>query len=65
MLTLPTPTVMGKTRAFNEVYSIANEILRKTFGMEMTELKQRVEESATKQKNGEESTSAKKKGACD
>ncbi|KAF7792012.1 hypothetical protein EIP86_003039 [Pleurotus ostreatoroseus] len=43
--------VLGtKSRQFNEVFSIAQETLRKTFGMEMSELQQPQEEHESAQK---------------
>lgn len=56
-------TVLGaKSRSFGDVYSRAQEILRKTFGMELVELRARGEaEDATLQRE-KEAMGVKKKG---
>lgn len=51
----------SKNRQFNEVFSIAQETLRKTFGMELNELQQPVEEHESAQKEAAK-MGLKKKG---
>ncbi|PSR84217.1 hypothetical protein PHLCEN_2v5505 [Hermanssonia centrifuga] len=56
--------VMGsKSRKFGEVFARAQEILRKTFGMELVELQTRVEEKDDEQKKDLEKLGIKKKTA--
>lgn len=45
------PVMGSKSRRFAEVFARAQEILRKTFGMELVELQNRVEEPSEKDKD--------------
>ncbi len=51
----------SKSRKFGEVFTRAQEILRKTFGMELVELQTRVEEKDDEQKKDLEKLGIKKK----
>ena len=59
----------SKSRRFAEVYARAQDILRKTFGMELVELQNRVEEKEAdkegqqKDKKDKNAPGLKKKGA--
>ncbi|THG96099.1 hypothetical protein EW026_g5671 [Hermanssonia centrifuga] len=53
----------SKSRKFGEVFTRAQEILRKTFGMELVELQTRVEEKDDEQKKDLEKLGIKKKTA--